>query len=121
VHFELDELYWGPHWTPHEDFHLRVAIAAAGESWITDGGYSVIRHILWPRLTTVIWLDYGFHIVLWRSLQRALRRSWTQEAMWAGNREFWSRLFSRDSILWFAIKTFHSKRRALSGKIDLRI
>jgi len=115
VHFELDELYWGPNWTPNEDFHRRVATAAAGENWVTDGGYSVIRHILWPRLTTVIWLDYPFYIVFWRSLRRALRRAWTQEEMWAGNRESWARLFSRDSILLFAIKTFRGKRRSFTA------
>lgn len=115
AHFELDALHWGPNWTPNEDFHLRAAAASVGESWITDGGYSVIRPILWPRVTTVIWLDYSFHIVLWRSLRRALQRAWTQQEMWAGNRESWGRLFSRESILWFAIKTFRGKRRGFTA------
>jgi len=107
---ELDAHFWGPDWTPRdpEQFRQRVAEAAAGDDWIVDGNYSVVRSVLWPRATDVVWLNYGrVTRILWRTLRRAA----TQEPLWSGNRESFGKAFgSKDSILLWSFSTYAKNR-----------
>jgi adenylate kinase family enzyme len=117
-HVELDELYWGPQWTPKPDAEFRrlVAAAASAPRWVADGNYGRVRDLLWPRATTIIWLNYSFPRVLVRALRRTLGRVTTREPFWHGNKES-VRLafFSRKSILLWVISTFQCRRRELAG------
>lgn len=118
LHVELDQLYWDVNWTPKEksEFTRLTLEATAGERWVVDGNYSGVRDALWPRATTVIWLNYSFPTVLFRALRRAFRRSFTREALWHGNRESFRRSFlSKDSILVWVITTFHRRRREFTA------
>jgi adenylate kinase family enzyme/GNAT superfamily N-acetyltransferase len=115
---ELDELYWGPQWTPKPDaeFQCLVEAAARAPRWVADGNYGRVRDILWPRATTIVWLNYSFQRVLLRALRRTLGRMITREPLWHGNKES-VRLsfFSRKSILLWVISTFHRRRTELAG------
>jgi len=114
THIELDALHWGPGWEPQSpaDFKGAVAEAAAGERWVSDGNYSSVRSVLWPRATLVVWLNLPFHVVLWRVLLRTLGRVFSSESLWHGNRESLGRSFlSRESILWWVITTYRRRRR----------
>jgi adenylate kinase family enzyme len=114
-HIELDSLYWAPNWTPkHKDeFRRLVEDAVSGDCWVIDGNYRVVRDAIWPRATSVIWLNYGFVTVLARALIRTFRRSLLQEQLYSDNRETLARaFFSRDSILWWVVSTFRQRRRA---------
>ena len=117
---ELDELYWGPQWTPKPDAEFRrlVEAAASGPRWVADGNYGRVRDLLWPRATTIVWLNYSFPRVLLRALRRTLGRMITREPLWHGNKES-VRLsfFSRKSILLWVISTFQRRRDELA---DLR-
>lgn len=86
---ELDELYWGPQWTPKPDAEFRrsVQTAAGAPRWVADGNYGRVRDILWPRATTIVWLNYSFQCVLLRALRRTLGRLITREPLWYGNKE----------------------------------
>jgi adenylate kinase family enzyme len=111
---ELDELYWGPSWTPkaQPEFRRLVEEAAAAESWVAAGNYSVARPALWPRATTIVWLNYGLPLLLCRGLRRTLSRSLGRTVLFHGNRESLRRSFmSRDSILLWIVTTFHRRRR----------
>lgn len=111
---ELDELFWGPDWEPRPpaEFRRRVSEAAGGDRWVAAGNYSLARHLLWPRATTIVWLDFSFPRVLGRALRRTLRRCATREPLFHGNRESWRRsFFSRESILWWVVTTFARRRR----------
>ena len=46
---ELDALFWGPGWEPvaPDVFRRRVSEAARGERWVLDGGYSIVRDVIW--------------------------------------------------------------------------
>jgi len=113
AHVELDALSWGPNWTmrPDDAFRAAVAAAAAGDCWVIDGNYSRSRDIVWARADTVVWLDYRFARVFTRLLWRTLRRAFTREELWHGNREsLRMSLLSRESILLWAIKT-HRRRK----------
>jgi len=111
-HVELDVLYWEPGWieVPREVFRHRVAAATAGSGWVSDGNYSIARDIVWPRVDTVIWLDYPFAMVLWRSLRRTVNRVFRGERCCNGNRESLRRTLSRDSIILWVVTT-HARRR----------
>lgn len=111
VHTELDELHWGPNWTPNPNFEERVARAVELDAWVIDGGYSRVRPLLLARADAVIWLNYPMTIVVRRALFRTIRRAWTREPMWAGNREsFWLSFCSKDSILLWVLTTWRKRR-----------
>jgi adenylate kinase family enzyme len=111
---ELDELYWAPNWTgkPENEFRRLVTAAAATPRWVIDGNYSRMHDVLWPRATTIVWLNFGFLTVFLRVLRRTIHRLITSEPLWHGNRESVRRaFFSRDSILLWMLTTFHRRRR----------
>jgi len=113
-HVELDALFWEPNWSgaPEDVFRRRVEQALSGERWVVDGNYSRMRDIVWGRADTVVWLDYSLLVILGRLLIRTLRRMFTGEELWAGNRESFRMSFlSKDSILLWALTTYRRRRR----------
>jgi adenylate kinase family enzyme len=111
---DLDELFWAPNWQPKplEEFRRLAEQAASSERWVVAGNYSDVRAVLWPRATAVVWLNYGFAVVLWRAVTRTVRRVVTRELLWQGNRESFKRSFlSRESILVWVVSTFYKRRR----------
>lgn len=50
-HVELDALHWEPNWRQAAPpvFRERTAHALAGEGWVVDGNYSVVRDLTWSR------------------------------------------------------------------------
>lgn len=99
---ELDELYWGPNWDPkpEPEFRHLTEAAAAAPHWVADGNYGVVRDLLWPRATSVVWLNYGFLTVFFRALRRTILRAVSREELFSRNRESFTRsFFSRESIL----------------------
>lgn len=113
-HVEMDALHWGPNWTPapREIFRERVERALRGDAWTIDGNYSAVRDIVWRRADTVVWLDYSFSVVMGRVTWRTLRRTITREELWNANRERLSAaLFSRDSIIWWALSSYRRRKR----------
>ena len=113
-HVELDALHWGPDWTPtpRPVFRERVAGALTGQAWTTDGNYSSVRDIVWMRADTIVWLDYSLPVIMWRVIWRTLRRSTLREELWSGNRERLSEaFFGRESIVWWALKTYRRRRK----------
>lgn len=113
-HIELDALFWKPDWgeTPDEEFLPSVDEATRGDRWVLDGNYSRTRPIVWPRVDTVVWLDYSFARVFGQLLRRTIRRAITKEPMWGGCVEN-PRLafFSRESILLWCLQTYWKRRR----------
>lgn len=115
-HVELDALHWEENWTatPKNRFRQKVRTALAGEGWVTDGNYSKVRDLIWPRAQTLIWLDYPLSFILWRQISRGFRRVSTQEKLWNDNRETWRGVFfSHDSLILWAIKTHPRRRREI--------
>jgi adenylate kinase family enzyme len=111
---EMDALSWRPNWqmTPREEFRHLVDEATHGDRWVVDGNYSDVRSILWPKLDTIVWLDYRFPRVFGQLLLRTLRRSLTHEELWNGCRErLANSFFSKDSILLWCLQTHWRRRR----------
>jgi adenylate kinase family enzyme len=112
-HIELDALNWGPNWTAASTdvFRAKVTEAVRVERWVVEGNYHVVRDLVWPRADCIVWLDYSLPLVLRRLLRRTLRRIFTHEPCCNGNRESLRMALSKESILLWALKTYHRRRR----------
>lgn len=113
-----DAIIWGPNWTlvPHEQ---RVPVydkATQAQSWTIDGNFGGTGHpqdeLILKRADTLVWLDLSFRRVFSQLFTRTVRRAWTREELWHGNRESWRlSFFSRESVLLWTIRTFRTNRR----------
>ena len=113
-HFELDALHWLPDWVAREpeEFRTLVMEHAGGQAWVTEGNYKAVRHLLFERASTIIWLNYRFPLVLWRAVKRTTHRAFTGQKVCGDNREsIRIAFFSRHSIILWVITSFHRRRR----------
>ena len=120
-HVELDAIHWLPGWEPRprEAFRALVGNAAAGPVWVMDGNYGTVRNLLWPRATAAIWLNYSFSTIMARALRRTVKRAFTGEKLYAGNRETISiAFFSRHSILWWVATSYRRRIREYRELFD---
>ncbi len=109
---ELDAYHWQPGWKETDRAITRTHIEAATQAgrWVTDGNYSFLRDILWPRAQALVWLDYPLALIMWRLWLRTWKRVLTKEVLWGTNRERLLEQFSsKDSIFLWAMKT-HRRR-----------
>jgi hypothetical protein len=115
AHVELDALHWDPGWvsTPAEIFRQRADAALCGDAWVVDGNYPEVRDLIWRRADTIVWLDYGLALIMWRLTLRTFRRVATREVLWNGNRErdLGAHFFTRDSIFLCALRTYGLRRQ----------
>jgi len=113
-HVELDALHWGPGWVPkpESEFARLTEVATAAPRWVVDGNYRIVREIVWPRATSIVWLNLDLATVFTRAIRRTVRRSISGEELFAGNRESLGRAFlSRESILLWVLQTHGPRRR----------
>jgi adenylate kinase family enzyme len=111
---ELDELHWAEHWTPRPTAHFVADVAkiAQGERWVVEGNYSVVRPVLWPRATHVVWLNYSRSVVFSRVIWRTLKRAVFRQKLWHGNQESLRQaFFSKDSIVLWSVTTYAKNLR----------
>ena len=124
AYFELDALHWEAGWTeaPDELFRERVSKAVAGDSWVVDGNYSVVRDIVWGRAQAIVWLDPALPVILRQYAARTWRRIRTREELWpgTGNRERPSDLLRRDGLLWWILSTHRDRRRRYTALLAAR-
>ncbi|MFG3403643.1 hypothetical protein [Streptomyces sp. NPDC048142] len=117
---DLDELFWGPNWTPLDApvFHKGVRDRLAGPAWIADGNYGgEVAEMLLDRAELVLWLDLPLRVCLPRLVNRSLRRAATGEELFAGNRESYRHLLAADSILRWGPMHHHRHRRRWSARL----
>ena len=115
-HVEFDAYRHGPNWTetPDDVFRERLSEALQGEAWVADGNYSIARDVVWPRASTLVWLDYPMPLVMWRLFWRIMRRGIMREELWNGNKEkLWWHFFSRESLFLWAWSSHWRRRRTL--------
>lgn len=124
INVELDSIYHQPGWTPLSDdeFRKRVASATEPETWVVDGNYSVVWDITWGRADTVVWFDLPYLTVMARTVRRTVRRVFTREELWNGNKEPLSNLWSfnpeKSIIAWTATRHRVYRRRYRAAEID---
>ena len=112
-HVELDAFQWQSDWTPLDKgvFRERLAEALSADGWVVDGNYFAYRDLTHARADTIIWLDYPLPLVLWRVSVRTARRIIARTELWNGNHERLRSVFSRDSIILWALTSYGRNRR----------
>lgn len=111
---EMDSIVHGPNWVEISDDELRARMAPilAGEGWVVDGGYQrKIGTMVLDAADTVAWLDLPLRVWLPRLVRRTIVRVVRGEELWNGNRESVRLLFSRESVVWYAIRNHRRQQR----------
>ncbi|MGW9112670.1 isopentenyl transferase family protein [Microbacterium sp. NPDC055683] len=110
-----DEIGWLPGWTnrPLDEQIAMAESAAAGDAWVFDSAYATWNDRVHPRADLVIGLDDPRWFSLQRVTRRALHRVVTRQELFAGNRETWRQLLSRDSIVLWHFRSWKRKRRTM--------
>ena len=119
-HIEFDGIRHGPNWTetPDDVFKETLSHRLKDERWVADGNYSFARDIVWPRATTVVWLDYPIRVVMWRLFWRTMRRGVLRQELWNGNRDrLWWHFFSRQSLFLWAMRKHWRRRRTIPAAL----
>ena len=124
---ELDSLRHQANWVelPDDEFRARTAafLDAAGDGWVVDGNYSVLRDLVHARATDVVWLDLPKWRVMYQVTTRTLGRMVLRRELWNGNRERLPNLFKRDpmeNIILWAWKTHAGRRERYLAQVDER-
>lgn len=106
---DSDSFYWQAGWQPTSQAILqeRVLSATSGEAWVFDGNFLSLRHFVWQRADTIVWLNFSLPVVLGRVCWRNARRIVGREQLWNGNRMNWRRAWSGVHHTW---STYQAKR-----------
>jgi adenylate kinase family enzyme len=112
-----DAIIWRANWqeTPAGDRIAGVDNATLGPAWTFDGNLGGSRpedQVVLSRSDTIVWLDLPRWQVFPQVLARTIWRLCTRQELWHGNRESLRTAFSRDSIVWWSVKTFAGRRRS---------
>jgi adenylate kinase family enzyme len=124
-----DAIIWRADWqeTPADERYAEFDAATRADAWTFDGNLnpqSVAADrlsddlLILSRCDTIVWLDLPRRQVWSAITQRTLWRAWTKEPMWHGNVERWRNVFSRDSMIWWSVKTFARRRRIYGAFFD---
>jgi adenylate kinase family enzyme len=109
-----DAIIWQSDWrpTPEDDVYEAMDAATRGERWTFDGnlGPKACDQLVLSRCDTIVWLDLPRRQVWSQVTVRTLKRMLLGTRLWHGNVESVRMLFSRESIVWWSIKTFAARR-----------
>ncbi|MCI0448762.1 MAG: AAA family ATPase [Chlorobi bacterium] len=110
--YELDFYSWQPDWkeTDYSEFRNITEQITSQNRWIVDGNYARNQDITIPRADTIIWLDVPQLVSVYRTLKRSVIRAITKEPLWHNNSESFRRLFSKDSVMIFALYSYKRKK-----------
>lgn len=120
-HTEIDALFHGPAWTPRPEFLADVRSLIRTGSWTTEWQYDAARPLLAESAEVVVWLDLSFvRVTLPRLVRRTIRRRWSREELWNGNREapLWTVFTDREHIVRWAFRSRRNYEAAVPGLIQ---
>jgi adenylate kinase family enzyme len=116
---ELDALSHQPNWveTPKDEFRelVRQVLADNPEGWVIDGNYANdLQGMVAEQADTIVYVNMPYTLMMWRIFWRSVARARDKKLICGENVETWRKaFFSRDSLLWFLIKTrknFYGRR-----------
>ena len=120
-HTEIDALFHGPAWTPRPEFLADVRSLIRTGSWTTEWQYDAARPLLAESAEVLVWLDLPFvRVTLPRLVRRTIRRRWSREELWNGNREapLWTVFTDREHIVRWAFRSRRNYEAAVPGLIQ---
>lgn len=114
-YIEMDAIFWKPNWQKptDEEFFSALESKLVSDTWVLDGNYNRTGPIKWPRVDTVIWIDYSFTRTIYQAVKRAFIRSVSRQELWqnSGNVESFKKSFlSKESIILWTLKTYKTNR-----------
>jgi adenylate kinase family enzyme len=118
---EMDALVHGPGWveTSDDDLRAQVEPVIASGGWVIDGSYrGKLGDLVLDGAEVIVWLDLPMWVWMPRLIRRTARRIRGREELWNGNTETLRNvLFSRDSLLLFAVRSHFRRRRIYPGDL----
>lgn len=114
---DLDDLHFLPNWVAKDSADFIQDVNSAIEQhdeWIISGSYqSKLKDTVWPKATTIIWLDLPLHIILVRYFKRTFRRVVFKEKCCGENYESLRHVLFKDNMLIHIFKTYWNRKRRL--------
>ncbi len=111
---EMDAIFWGKdwYWPSDEEFFANLEARLAVSAWVLDGNYTRTIPVKWREVDTLIWIDFSFKRTLFQAIKRAVTRASKRQELWpnTGNRESFKKLFSKDSIVLWTLKTYRKNK-----------
>ncbi len=109
-YIESDALIWRAGWeqVPRDEQYVAFDAATTDGGWTLDGnlGASPEDQLVLSRCDTLVWLDLPRWQVMASVTLRTIRRVVTRERLWHGNVEPWCGVFSGDSMIVYAWRTY---------------
>lgn len=120
IYVDNDAVIWRANWqpTPRDEVVAGFDRATQGDGWTIDGnlaGSHPEDRLVLARCDTIVWLDLPRREVFPQIIRRTLTRAWTKQPLFHGNVEGWRQVLSRESMIWWSIKTFARRRRAYTA------
>lgn len=117
----LDALFWKAHWTQStdEEFFEKIEKSIDQDTWIIDGNYARTSPITWSQADTLIWIDLSYWQSIYQVIKRSIRRIITRENLCGveGNRETLRITLGKDSVIRWAMQTYHRNREKYLERI----
>ena len=90
--FEMDWMWYLPKWNTRSEQEFKSVVSKGIDEcdqngWIFDGNYGRVRDVIWSKVEVVVWLQYDFRIVFYRSIKRTIGRIISGEKICNGNVE----------------------------------
>jgi len=121
-YIESDALIWRANWeqVPRDEQYLAFDSATRDGGWTFDGnlGPSPEDQLVLSRCDTLVWLDLPRWQVMTSITRRTLWRALTRQRLWHGNVERWRGVFSRESMIVYAWRTYSRQKRRYSTLFD---
>jgi adenylate kinase family enzyme len=113
----VDDLTWQPGWVavPDDEQRRRIGAICAGERWVLDSAYGKWLDLPLERVQLIIGLDYPRWLSLQRLIRRTVARAVDRRPICNGNVETFRLAFSRDSILFWHLRSFKRQRQRMRG------
>jgi adenylate kinase family enzyme len=114
-YLDNDAMIWRPGWTPtpKDELYRELDLLTRDDGWVFDGnlGSDAADQLVLARADAFVWLDLPRWRVHGQIVARSFARAWSGRPAWHDNVETWRQLVSRDSIVWWSVKTYARRKR----------
>jgi adenylate kinase family enzyme len=114
---DYDDAYWLPGWKKADAavFEGKIKDAARGDHWVIAGNSpSDSKHLIWPKVDTIIWLDFPVALLLWRGIRRSIGNILFRRSLCNGNYETLGMLLSKKSIVYWILTSYRRRQKVYS-------
>lgn len=113
-HYDLDSYHWTSNWKKRllPEFRNDIDQITNATNWVVAGNYvNAISDLVWPKATTLIYVELPLYRLLWNYLQRTASRMYHKRPAAGDNYETITRQLSRNSLGLHIIQTYQHKKQ----------